>query len=302
MGIKNELVVNFLAFIVVTSWLVTSSVGTFESIYQPIVGCMLVLIVLILFLQTVKCRVFDQTHEEGFLELEKKRKFWELLKVGVVNKTYLIMLVMAVLHFFVSYTQPCSLLLLSNFYLRFLVIIVFVFFVYHPNSSYLFNLVIVISIIITHEISFYFIFKYDSDKLQYFYTRNLALMIFFYLTIILYQLESWQMYLNISKSFSKAQKKLKINENVLQDQKSHSLQLMHSIVPPQLAVKVIESHWNQKVEKKLGFRDFFVSQVDNVSILFADIVGFTKMSSNKTAESLVEILDDLFGRSVHYLD
>merc|ERR550532_2117677 len=47
---------------------------------------------------------------------------------------------------------------------------------------------------------------------------------------------------------------------------------------------------------KLTFRSFHMSQLDNVSILFADIVGFTKMSSNKTAEHLVSLLNDLFGR------
>ena len=36
--------------------------------------------------------------------------------------------------------------------------------------------------------------------------------------------------------------------------------------------------------------------MDNVSILYADIVGFTKMSSNKTAAELVGLLNDLFGR------
>ncbi|KAL0277649.1 UNVERIFIED_CONTAM: hypothetical protein PYX00_004871 [Menopon gallinae] len=39
-----------------------------------------------------------------------------------------------------------------------------------------------------------------------------------------------------------------------------------------------------------------MSRMDNVSILFADIVGFTKMSSNKTAEEIVDILNDLFER------
>ena len=37
-------------------------------------------------------------------------------------------------------------------------------------------------------------------------------------------------------------------------------------------------------------------RMENVSILFADIVGFTKMSSNKTAHQLVGLLNDLFGR------
>lgn len=44
------------------------------------------------------------------------------------------------------------------------------------------------------------------------------------------------------------------------------------------------------------FRPFNMHCMENVSILFADIVGFTKMSSNKTAEELVNILNDLFER------
>ena len=44
------------------------------------------------------------------------------------------------------------------------------------------------------------------------------------------------------------------------------------------------------------FRPFNMHRMENVSILFADIVGFTRMSSNKTAEQLVGLLNDLFGR------
>uniref|UniRef100_A0AAG5DJW5 adenylate cyclase n=1 Tax=Anopheles atroparvus TaxID=41427 RepID=A0AAG5DJW5_ANOAO len=44
------------------------------------------------------------------------------------------------------------------------------------------------------------------------------------------------------------------------------------------------------------FRPFHMNRMENVSILFADIVGFTRMSSTKTAEQLVEILNDLFER------
>lgn len=47
---------------------------------------------------------------------------------------------------------------------------------------------------------------------------------------------------------------------------------------------------------KSMFRPFHMHSMSNVSILFADIVGFTKMSSKKTAEQLVEILNDLFER------
>ncbi|CAF0845887.1 unnamed protein product [Didymodactylos carnosus] len=44
------------------------------------------------------------------------------------------------------------------------------------------------------------------------------------------------------------------------------------------------------------FRPLHIERMENVSILFADIVGFTKMSSNKTADQLVKLLSDLYGR------
>ncbi|KAF4520727.1 hypothetical protein B566_EDAN004847 [Ephemera danica] len=44
------------------------------------------------------------------------------------------------------------------------------------------------------------------------------------------------------------------------------------------------------------FRPFNMHCMNDVSILFADIVGFTRMSSNKTAEQLVGLLNDLFER------
>jgi adenylate cyclase 9 len=53
---------------------------------------------------------------------------------------------------------------------------------------------------------------------------------------------------------------------------------------------------SKRAKGEMIFRSFNMSQMENVSILFADIVGFTKMSSNKTAEHLVGLLNDLFGR------
>ncbi|XP_046394106.1 adenylate cyclase type 9 [Ischnura elegans] len=44
------------------------------------------------------------------------------------------------------------------------------------------------------------------------------------------------------------------------------------------------------------FRPFNMHRMEDVSILFADIVGFTRMSSNKSAEQLVGLLNDLFER------
>ncbi|XP_056117689.1 LOW QUALITY PROTEIN: adenylate cyclase type 9 [Rhinichthys klamathensis goyatoka] len=47
------------------------------------------------------------------------------------------------------------------------------------------------------------------------------------------------------------------------------------------------------------FRPFNMKRMEPVSILFADIVGFTKMSANKSAHALVGLLNDLFGRFDH---
>jgi adenylate cyclase 9 len=44
------------------------------------------------------------------------------------------------------------------------------------------------------------------------------------------------------------------------------------------------------------FRPLHIERMENVSILFADIVGFTEMSSNKSASQLVSLLSDLYGR------
>ena len=53
---------------------------------------------------------------------------------------------------------------------------------------------------------------------------------------------------------------------------------------------------NRRKKGQMVFRPFHAHRMENVSILFADIVGFTKMSSNKSADQLVRLLNDLFGR------
>uniref|UniRef100_A0A3B5R608 adenylate cyclase n=1 Tax=Xiphophorus maculatus TaxID=8083 RepID=A0A3B5R608_XIPMA len=68
------------------------------------------------------------------------------------------------------------------------------------------------------------------------------------------------------------------------------------------AAAAISSPKNNKRKKtsiprgQIIFRPFNMKRMDPVSILFADIVGFTKMSANKSAHALVGLLNDLFGR------
>ena len=79
--------------------------------------------------------------------------------------------------------------------------------------------------------------------------------------------------------------------------------MIHSVMPPRVADMLLKerSSGDQAMFGPAGnvkclFRPFHMASMENVSILFADIVGFTKMSSKKTAEQLVEILNDLFER------
>ena len=104
----------------------------------------------------------------------------------------------------------------------------------------------------------------------------------------------------------------------LEREKDLKKKMINSLMPEQVAREVMDArggdgaradddsvrqsptHRGSKVSTsgtpKMTFRNFHMSQMENTSILFADIVGFTKMSSNKTAEHLVSLLNDLFGR------
>jgi adenylate cyclase 9 len=105
---------------------------------------------------------------------------------------------------------------------------------------------------------------------------------------------------------------MKVGQNLLvrrqlEMEKQLKETMIHSMMPPKVAdILMKESagmdyefrYRNSSNPKDLRslFRPFHMASMDNVSILFADIVGFTKMSSTKTAEQLVEILSDLFER------
>lgn len=81
--------------------------------------------------------------------------------------------------------------------------------------------------------------------------------------------------------------------------------MIHSLMPPSVAKWLMNedesfarrpSSETANNDLRSLFRPFNMDTMNNVSILFADIVGFTKMSSNKSAEELVEILNNLFQR------
>ena len=108
----------------------------------------------------------------------------------------------------------------------------------------------------------------------------------------------------------------------LESEKKLKENMILSLMPPSVAHWLMNDDENFKKngrvsEKMLNpfandikqslFRPFNMSRMENVSILFADIVGFTRMSSTKTAEQLVDILNNLFGRfdllcKLHYCE
>lgn len=53
-----------------------------------------------------------------------------------------------------------------------------------------------------------------------------------------------------------------------------------------------QSHY----EGDTQFKKLYIYHMDNVSILFADIKGFTQLASTTSAQQLVKILNDLFAR------
>lgn len=111
---------------------------------------------------------------------------------------------------------------------------------------------------------------------------------------------------------------MKVGQNLLvrrqlEMEKQLKEKMIHSVMPPKVADMLLKevgpamlsakSRCDARLPRlrtsndvKSLFRPFHMHSMDNVSILFADIVGFTKMSSTKTAEQLVEILNDLFER------
>ena len=76
-------------------------------------------------------------------------------------------------------------------------------------------------------------------------------------------------------------------------EKSAKYSMIRSVMPETIAQEIVTENFQKR---ELTFRPFKMHRMEDVSILFADIVGFTQMSSNKTAEQLVGLLSDLFGR------
>ncbi|XP_071454131.1 adenylate cyclase type 3 [Hetaerina americana] len=80
---------------------------------------------------------------------------------------------------------------------------------------------------------------------------------------------------------------------LLEEQSQEQERLLLSVLPEHVAVKMRQDLGSAKDGQ---FKKIYMSRHENVSILYADIVGFTAISSTYSASELVKILNELFAR------
>lgn len=79
----------------------------------------------------------------------------------------------------------------------------------------------------------------------------------------------------------------------IQDENEKLERLLLSVLPQHVAMQMK----NDILSPVAGqFHRIYIQKHENVSILFADIVGFTVLSSQCSAQELVRLLNELFGR------
>ncbi|XP_065886493.1 adenylate cyclase type 9-like isoform X2 [Dysidea avara] len=75
---------------------------------------------------------------------------------------------------------------------------------------------------------------------------------------------------------------------------------IHSLIPNHIANSLMTEEVQQSLmEETMSALQFPLYQLDNVSILFADIVGFTSLSATMPAAKMVAILNDIFSKFDH---
>ncbi|GJQ82981.1 Ac3 [Trypoxylus dichotomus] len=79
---------------------------------------------------------------------------------------------------------------------------------------------------------------------------------------------------------------------VIEEQSAEQERLLLSVLPEHIAVQM-----RQDLDRADSqFKKIYMSRHENVSILYADIVGFTAISSTYSAQELVKMLNELFAR------
>ncbi|XP_040919933.1 adenylate cyclase type 3-like isoform X2 [Toxotes jaculatrix] len=99
-------------------------------------------------------------------------------------------------------------------------------------------------------------------------------------------------------AFLEARQSLEV-KLTLEEQSTQQEELLLSILPKHIADEMLQGMQNQANQKEVQqqqFNTMYMYRHENVSILFADIVGFTQLSSACSAQELVKLLNELFAR------
>uniref|UniRef100_A0A665V6C0 adenylate cyclase n=1 Tax=Echeneis naucrates TaxID=173247 RepID=A0A665V6C0_ECHNA len=99
-------------------------------------------------------------------------------------------------------------------------------------------------------------------------------------------------------AFLEARQSLEV-KLTLEEQSTQQEELLLSILPKHIADEMLQGMKNQANEKEVQqqqFNTMYMYRHESVSILFADIVGFTQLSSACSAQELVKLLNELFAR------
>ncbi|KAM9704256.1 adenylate cyclase type 3 [Menidia menidia] len=98
-------------------------------------------------------------------------------------------------------------------------------------------------------------------------------------------------------AFLEARQSLQV-KLTLEEQSTQQEELLLSILPKHIADEMLQGMKNQAnendVQPQQQFNTMYMYRHENVSILFADIVGFTQLSSACSAQELVKLLNELF--------
>ncbi|XP_073348789.1 adenylate cyclase type 3-like isoform X2 [Pagrus major] len=99
-------------------------------------------------------------------------------------------------------------------------------------------------------------------------------------------------------AFLEARQSLEV-KLTLEEQSTQQEELLLSILPKHIADEMLQGMQNaanQQEVQQQQFNTMYMYRHENVSILFADIVGFTQLSSACSAQELVKLLNELFAR------
>ncbi|XP_065102476.1 adenylate cyclase type 3 isoform X2 [Paramisgurnus dabryanus] len=98
------------------------------------------------------------------------------------------------------------------------------------------------------------------------------------------------------KAFLETRQSLEVKLN-LEEQSQQQERLLLSILPKHIADEMLQDMKKEPSQKEMQqFNTMYMYRHENVSILFADIVGFTQLSSSCSAQELVKLLNELFAR------